>query len=329
MKAKHKSDGIPYCPAAKFEEFYVDLKGNPPPSFSHPSMGNASSYFSIFLRTENPCKAEIDINRSEFFKILFITRGSGILQYGTGEFRIDPGCLLFLKPTEVKSWKATSMNQEGFYLIFNELFLTTNPWGFKELKDSCLFDVTRPVLPLDSAQLAVMHPAFDDLYVEFSGTNSFREEMCRLRLKIILLQSRRFHEGTDHKMTDVCASAAVLLTRRFQDLLEGEFTVRKKAEVRLRSPSDYAEELCVHTNYLNASVKRTTGRTTQELIKDRILHEACILLKYTHLTAADIAHDLGFRETTHFCSLFKKMASVTPLEYRRMAGREHASAFCD
>jgi AraC-like DNA-binding protein len=172
------------------------------------------------------------------------------------------------------------------------------------------------MLPLDQAELVTMRSIFGILFNEFSEKSSFSEDMCRLYLRIILLKSRRLlHETIVESKVE--SPAAAQLTRRFKDILEEEFAERKRNGSHLRTPSDYAEKLCVHTNYLNASVKRATGKTSQEIIKDRVFQEAQILLKYTLLTTSEIADELGFKETTHFCSFFKKMASVTPLQFRR------------
>jgi AraC-like DNA-binding protein len=177
------------------------------------------------------------------------------------------------------------------------------------------------VLPLVQDEVPTMHSIFSDLYDEFSETSVFSDDICRLHLKIILLKSRRLlHETIDRSKVDV--SAATHLAQRFNDILEEEITKRKKGN-HLRTPSEYAEKLCVHTNYLNASVKKVTGKTTQAIIKDRVLQEAQILLKYTQSTTSEIADELGFKETTHFCSFFKKMATVTPLQYRKMNPAMH------
>lgn len=317
MNSKRISSGIPYCPVGQFAEYYVDQNNSKSEAIDRIKGDNRKPFFSIYLRTVNPCKAEIDINRTEFFKILLITKGSGVLQYGTNEYEVRPNCLLFLKPTEVKSWRATTNDQEGFYCIFNELFLATNSFELSELKINPLFTPSSPpVLPLIGDEVLTMHSIFSDLYDEFSATTTFSEDICRLHLKIILLRSRRLlHESFDQSKANV--SAATYLAQRFNDILEEEF-IKKETGTHLRTPSEYAEKLCVHTNYLNASVKKATGKTTQAIINDRTLQEAQILLKYTQLTTSEIADQLGFKETTHFCSFFKKMASITPLQYRKL-----------
>lgn len=117
-----------------FEKFYIEPTTKTPARREEQVRNAGISYFSIFLRTEHPCKTEIDINRSEFYKILLITEGSGVLNYGTREYQINPASLLFLKPSEVKSWKATTTKQEGYYCIFTDQFYCMFHGHLRELR---------------------------------------------------------------------------------------------------------------------------------------------------------------------------------------------------
>jgi AraC-like DNA-binding protein len=82
--------------------------------------------------------------------------------------------------------------------------------------------------------------------------------------------------------------------------------------------SDFAEQLNVHVNHLNRSVKENTGKTTSQIIAERMLQEAKILLKYSPLNISEIAYALGFTETTHFNNFFKKHAQLSPLRFRKV-----------
>ena len=88
--------------------------------------------------------------------------------------------------------------------------------------------------------------------------------------------------------------------------------------VGLRSASDFACQLNIHVNYLNRAVKVTTEKTTSQLITERILQEAKILLKHSAWTVSEIAFALGFNEVTHFNNFFKKHAQLSPLKFRNV-----------
>jgi AraC-like DNA-binding protein len=63
-------------------------------------------------------------------------------------------------------------------------------------------------------------------------------------------------------------------------------------------------------------VKQTTGKTIRELINERTLSEAKILLKHTNKQASEIAYELGFLEAASFNRFFKKLTGITPLIFR-------------
>jgi AraC-like DNA-binding protein len=102
------------------------------------------------------------------------------------------------------------------------------------------------------------------------------------------------------------------------ELLERQFPIDETHQsIGIRSPSDFAEQLNIHVNHLNRAVKDMTGKTTSQLIADRVLQEAKILLKQSSWNVSEIAYGLGFTEVTHFNNFFKKHVSLTPTQYRK------------
>ena len=60
----------------------------------------------------------------------------------------------------------------------------------------------------------------------------------------------------------------------FSELLERQFPIENGETTILRAPSDYAKQLNIHTNHLNRAVKEIMGRTTSEIINERLIQEA-------------------------------------------------------
>jgi AraC family transcriptional activator of pobA len=74
----------------------------------------------------------------------------------------------------------------------------------------------------------------------------------------------------------------------------------------------------VHINHLNRALKNALGKTTSQCISSRIMQEAVILLKHTDWTVAEIGYTLGFEESSHFISAFKKQMGQSPRIFRTM-----------
>ena len=103
----------------------------------------------------------------------------------------------------------------------------------------------------------------------------------------------------------------------FLELLERQFPIDEiHQKINLRSASEFAGQLNVHVNHLNRAVKDTTEKTTSQLIAERILQEAKILLKHSSWNVSEIAFALGFTEVTHFNNFFKKHVQISPLKFR-------------
>jgi AraC-like DNA-binding protein len=114
------------------------------------------------------------------------------------------------------------------------------------------------------------------------------------------------------------ATASERIANLFAELLERQFPVELSSQnTLLKSPSDFAGQLNIHVNHLNKALKEITGQTTTQLVNDRILQEAQILLRNTNLTITEIGWSLGFEAANHFSGFFKSRAGITPTIYRQ------------
>jgi AraC family transcriptional activator of pobA len=104
-------------------------------------------------------------------------------------------------------------------------------------------------------------------------------------------------------------SRAVTLTNEFRNLLFLNYK-------RLKSPSDYAQELKVSTPYLNEAIKLTSGRTVSYWIQHMITIEAKRLLFYTDKTIKTIAYELGYSDQAYFTRVFTKAEKASPQAFR-------------
>jgi AraC-like DNA-binding protein len=112
-------------------------------------------------------------------------------------------------------------------------------------------------------------------------------------------------------------SASERVSSLFIELLERQFPIESNRQrIGLRTAKDFADQLSVHVNHLNKVLKENTGRTTTEVIGNRITQEAKVLLKQTNWTVSEIAYCLGFEEVAHFSNFFKKHADLTPVSFR-------------
>jgi AraC family transcriptional regulator, transcriptional activator of pobA len=139
-------------------------------------------------------------------------------------------------------------------------------------------------------------------------------ELERHLLSVLLLWIERWHEDTRTERRDA-DDAEVQLHRRFAERLEDDFA-------RHHDAAHYAGALGVPAAALSRALSHVTGRTTKELVTDRVMLEAARLLRFTDLTVQEVGHRTGFRDPLYFSRAFKRHQGESPQAYRaRVQGK--------
>lgn len=81
--------------------------------------------------------------------------------------------------------------------------------------------------------------------------------------------------------------------------------------------ADYAHALGTSERRLALATVRATGKPPLQLIRDRVLHEACLRLEQSPLAVAQVAYGLGFRDPAYFNRFFKRYMAMAPGAWRR------------
>ncbi len=81
--------------------------------------------------------------------------------------------------------------------------------------------------------------------------------------------------------------------------------------------ADLAQRLNTNANYLGGLLKRARGATFRELLTERRMAEARILLRlHRHLTIREIAFRCGFSDSNYFSTVFKRSCGESPAAFR-------------
>lgn len=104
--------------------------------------------------------------------------------------------------------------------------------------------------------------------------------------------------------------AARRLAARYTELLEHEFRSGKGV-------AEYARALGVTPTHLTRVCNQTCGRSASDLLHDRVIFEARLMLSETRLPIAGIAQALGFNSAAYFTRAFQHRTGKTPSAFRR------------
>ena len=108
------------------------------------------------------------------------------------------------------------------------------------------------------------------------------------------------------------------ITRDFLKLVDDHVNdlLNQKAHKRF-SASDFAALLFIAPRHLTNTTKLTIHKSPCDVMEERLLLEAQLLLKNTTVTVAEIAYRFGYSDSTNFIKFFKGMYGKTPLQYRK------------
>ncbi|MDR2914103.1 MAG: helix-turn-helix domain-containing protein [Tannerella sp.] len=265
------------------------------------------------FQIENDSSATRTYSRKEFYKIC-LTTGKSIINYADRSFEQEGTILFFGNPHIPYSWETISTTYIGYTCLFSEDFLKQSDRS-ESLLQSPFFKIDgTPVLEISEEQRLFLNTLFLKMIEEQENDYTFKDELIRNYISLIIHEALKL-QPSEHYFQAKKATARI--TSVFLELLERQFPIETfEHPLQLRTAQDYAQNLNVHTNYLNRAVKEITGKPTTAHITERIIAEAKALLQHTDWNIAEIAYALGFEYPTYFNNFFKKQTGTNPKSLR-------------
>ena len=254
----------------------------------------------------------VPYRRRDFYKITLV-QGGGRVHYADRMVTVKKQALSFSNPLIPYKWEHTDQIRQGCFCIFNRQF-------FREFGNLNQYAVFQPggehIFELSDAQTAQVLGIYDRMFEEFNSEYIHKYDVLRNLVFELLHFALKMQPSSQYDQQQ--ANAAQRIATLFLELLERQFPIEENhPQVQVRSASDFAQQLNIHVNHLNRAVKTCTGKTTTQLIGERLFQEAKIMLRHSTWNVSEIAYALGFTEVTHFNSFFKKMSGLSPSGFRK------------
>ena len=268
-------------------------------------------HFNVFSREF--CSRYTSYSRRDYYKISLII-GKGKLYYGNQEVEINQHALIFFNRNVPYAWENISEVQTGFFCVFSEDFLIADTNVRSEDRSPLLYTESIPVYFISDEQEEFLTRIFSKMRSEMESEYVHKYDLLRTHVNLIIHEGMKMQpSGTQVSHVNGSSRIASL----FIDLLERQFPIDSpENKLELRTAKDYAVRLSIHVNHLNRALKEVTGKTTTELILERIIHQAKLLLRQSNWSISEIAYCLGFEYSAYFNNLFKKQTGATPKSYR-------------
>lgn len=258
-------------------------------------------------------KSVMPYNRRAYYKISLI-QGRNRAEYADKVIEIEKNGLLFATPNVPYHWLPLDPQQAGCFCVFTAEFMSKNKSGIV-LDDLPIFKAgSYPVFQISDEESKEISLLFTKMQKEIASDYAYKYDLLRNYVLELIHYGQKLQPSTALYTVQNASSRIAAL---FIELLERQFPIDSQNQVlKLRTAKDYAGMLAVHVNHLNKVLKESTGKTTTDIISNRVAQEAKILLKHTDWNISEIAWSLGFEEVAHFSNFFKKQASVAPLAFR-------------
>ncbi|MBR9884260.1 MAG: helix-turn-helix domain-containing protein [Oceanospirillales bacterium] len=127
-----------------------------------------------------------------------------------------------------------------------------------------------------------------------------------------LLLMSHWRQSGSHDVSEQGHGEISSLLQRFRQLVELHF--RERWAVK-----DYANALAVSHDRLHAICTRTLEKTPSQLIQERVIFEAKLRLERSGHSIQQLAHALGFPDSTAFSHYFKRYTGTTPAAFRKQS----------
>ncbi|MFT3794079.1 helix-turn-helix domain-containing protein [Flavobacterium sp.] len=298
-------------PTESLEDFYKSKSLDLPENYQ-----KGLGHFNIFRSEDCFINGQMTVqySRRDFYKISLV-RGQYRYHYADKSIDVNDWTLLFHNPQVPYTWEMFSDEMSGFFCIFTESFFTEKIKG--SLNELPMFAIGgKPAYQLTKDEDAEVAAIFSKMTDELHSDYAFKYDLLRnYVLELVHFALKRQPSEALYKHPD----ANSRITSVFMELLERQFPIESTSQrFGMRSAADFAEQLSVHVNHLNRAVKTTTGKTTTNLIAERLANEAKALLKHTNWNISEIGYSLGFEEASHFTNFFRKHTQQKPSFFRNV-----------
>lgn len=276
---------------------------------------NEIGHFNVFQH--EPIEPEkmkpVPYKRRDFYKIMLVI-GNIKMNYADKVVSINKQALFFSNPQIPYNCENLERIEDGCFCIFNQHF-------FHKFGDLNQYAVFQPggnnIFELTDEQVELIKPIFTKMFAEIKSDYVHKYDVLRNLVFELLHFAMKTQPIAQFDKQQINASQRI--STLFLELLERQFPIDENHPViNLRSASAFASQLNVHVNHLNRAIKNTTDKTTSQIIAERILQEAKILLKHSAWLVSEIAYALGFTEVSHFNNFFKKHVQLSPLKFRNI-----------
>ena len=254
------------------------------------------------------------LNNYSVYGIFFHDEADIDLSYGCGKYDYQKGTIICVAPGQVggKEDNGEQVMLTGWALLFHPDLLHGTPLE-KSIKNYTFFDYrVNEALHMTSEEhdifVSLMRQIQDELH---NRHDDFQDTIIVGYISLMLTFCQRFYNR--QFLTRRLENTDILM--RFHTLLQEYFEHKLQYSLGIPTVQYCADRLCMSSNYFGDLIKRTTGETASNYIRQYVIQRAKDALA-GGAGIAQVAEELGFEYPQHFSRMFTKCTGITPSAYR-------------
>lgn len=248
---------------------------------------------------------------STFYQLTYVTKGKAILEHGRQTILLDHAFIYFSAPGRAQKLTISGDIEGHSLFISKEILidiLNKLPDARESYRDDAfILDLTTKIDAKD--EIKILDNAFNNIEEELKKSEQLGLRallLCWIRLAYI--SSFRLAHG----------KSAIFMTHHRNGIKFRKYLMLIDDQYRFHwTLAQYAKKLNITVSTLNNICRELGGESAKAYVSQRLLKEAEFLLRYTDHTIIEIAHQLGFKDSSYFSRFFRRFANSNPREYRK------------
>jgi len=245
----------------------------------------------------------------EYFTIFWVKKGEIIHATPLIEYTVTENNLFFIPPQFTHKMFVSS-DCEGVSIHFNKNYFNLFPHPDDTILTSSLFLNPQffTIINLENGVKSKIENLLDSMISEYKSENLYKNQILYNWLMVFLYEARRIHE-VQYELLNQKPDSPSTLVLNFKNLIETNY-------LKYKDVSYYATQLNIRPAQLSEHIKKITGITPGEMIRNKILEETKKILIATDMNVKELAYKMGFDDPAYFSRFFKKYTDLTMTEYR-------------
>lgn len=253
------------------------------------------------------------LNNYSVYGIFFHDAADLALDYGCGKYDYKKGTVICVAPGQIggKEDNGERINLTGWALLFHPDLLHGTHLE-KTIKTYSFFDYrVNEALHMTEAEQETLVSLMRQIQSEIHREHDAVQDTIIVHyIGLVLDFCQRFYNR--QFMTRKLDNSDRLM--QFDRLLRDYFEEKRQLSLGLPTVQYCADQLCMSPNYFGDLVKKATGDTASNYIRQYIVQQAKNG-RAAGESIAQVAYSLGFEYAQHLSRMFKKQTGMTPSEY--------------